>query len=168
MVRVEIPDVYGKVLASPGYYALVTVPTPPSRDALLSQTIHQQRLVQSVETSMPLHTPHGNAPFATPHWEALTRNLADPGWIAKMPPEQQRTLVGALRRFLGEYKIRFVVLQRTRPDLAEDGRSFTDAPACDDAQFQGFRENLRRLYPMHEREIGGAVLFEFETTEIRE
>jgi hypothetical protein len=168
MIPVEIPEVYGRVLAAPGYYALASLPTIPAREALLYQTVHQQRLVQNLETAIPLHTPHENSPFATPHWEALTKSLATPGWIAQMPAAQQTQLVGALRRFLGEYKIRFLVLHQTRPALAGDGRSFVPAPVCDEKQFAAFRENLRRLHPMHEREIGGAVLFEFESTEIRD
>lgn len=168
VIPVETPEVYGRLLASPGYYAVATLPTPPAREAMLYQTIHQQRLVQNVATAMPLHTPHDHSPFATPHWEALTNNLATPGWIAQMPATEQTQLVGALRRFLGEYRIRFVALHRTRPTLAEDGRSYREAPVCDETQFAAFRENLRKLHPMHEREIGGAVLFEFEATEIRE
>lgn len=168
MLRVPVPDVYGRLPAAAGYYALAPLPGMPARESLLYQTVHQQRLVQDLATAMPLHSIRGNSPFASPHWEALTRSLATPNWLREMPPEQQTPLVGALRRFLEESKIRFLILHRTRPALAADGRSFTEQPVCTEAQFEAFRGNLRGLHPMHEREIGDAVLFEFETTEIRD
>jgi hypothetical protein len=168
LIPIGISEVDARVLASPGYYALASLPPPPAREALLGQIVHQQRLVQDVSEAIPLRTPQGNSPFAAPHWEELTRNLGTKGWIAGMPAEEQTRLVGALRRFLGEHKIRFVTLHRDRPALAEDGRSYATAEVCDEQRFAAFRENLRRLYPLHEREFAGAVLFEFETTEIRE
>jgi len=124
--------------------------------------------VQSVETAIPLHSPRPSSPFDTAHWEALLRDLGTPGWIESQPVESRAQVIGSLRRTLSDAKVRWVVLQRTRPVLARDGRSFNIEPICDETAFTAFRENLRRLWPTHEREVGEAVLFMFETTEIQE
>jgi hypothetical protein len=168
LLRVPVPDVYGQIPPTPGYYALAVIPGLAARESMLYQVVHRQRLVQSVETAIPLHTPRRPNPFDTVHWEALRQNLGTPGWIESQPVESRAQVIGSLRRILSDAKIRWVVLQRTRPVPARDGLSFNIEPVCDETTFNAFRENLRRLWPTHEREVGDAVLFMFETTEIQE
>jgi hypothetical protein len=168
LLRVPVPEVYGQIPATPGYYSLAVIPGLAARESMLYQVVHRQRLVQSVETAIPLHTPRPPSPFDTVHWEALMRNLGTPEWIESQPDENRAQVIDSLRRILSDAKVRWVVLQRTRPLLARDGRSFNIEPACDETAFNTFRENLRRLWPTHEREVGDAVLFMFETTEIQE
>jgi hypothetical protein len=168
LLRVPVPEVYGQIPPTPGYYALAVIPGLATRESMLYQVVHRQRLVQSVETAIPLHSPRASSPFDTAHWEALLRDLGTPGWIESQPVESRAQVIGSLRRTLSDAKVRWVVLQRTRPVLARDGRSFNIEPICDETAFAAFRENLRRLWPTHEREVGEAVLFMFETTEIQE
>lgn len=168
LLRVPVPEVYGQIPPTPGYYALAVIPGLAARESMLYQVVHRQRLVQSVETAIPLHTPRPPSPFDTAHWEALMRNLGTPGWIDSQPDENRAQVVDSLKRMLSDAKVRWVVLQRTRPVLARDGRSFNLERICDDTAFDAFRGNLQRLWPTHEREIGDAALFMFETTEIQE
>ncbi len=168
MLRVPVPEVFGQIPPTPGYYALAAMPGLAARESLLYQAVHRQRLVQDVETAIPLHTPHPPSPFDAPHWEALTRNLGTPGWIDSQPDETRAQVIDSLKRILSDAKVRWVVLQRTRPVLSRDGRRFDQHAVCDEATFTALRENLRRLWPTHEREVGDAVLFMFETTEIQE
>jgi hypothetical protein len=168
LLRVPVPEVYGQIPPTPGYYALAVIPGLPARESMLYQVIHGERLVQSMEAAIPLHTPRPASPFDTPHWEALMRNLGTPGWIEAQPDESRAQVIDSLKRILSDAKVRWVVLQRTRPVLARDGRSFNAEPVCDETSFNAFRENLRRLWPTREREVGDAVLFMFETTEIQE
>lgn len=168
ILRVPVPEVFGQIPPTPGYYSLAVVPGLAARESMLYQVVHRQRLVQSVETAIPLHTPRPPSPFDTVHWEALMRNLGTPAWIESQPDESRAQVIGSLRQILSDAKVRWVVLQRTRPVLAPDGLSFRVEPICDEPTFNAFRENLRRLWPTHEREVGDAVLFMYETSEIQE
>ncbi len=168
LLRVPVPEIYGQIPPTPGYYALAVIPGLAARESMLYQVVHRQRLVQSVETAIPLYTPRPPSPFDTARWEALMQNLGTPGWIESQPDESRAQVIGSLRQILSDAKVRWVLLQRTRPVLARDGLSFNIEPICDETAFTASRENLRRLWPTHEREVGDAVLFMFETTEIQE
>ena len=168
LLRVPVPEVYAQIPPTPGYYTLAVLPRLAARESMLYEAVHRQRLAQNMETAIPLHTPRPPGPFDTARWEALMQNLGTPGWIESQPVETRTQVIGSVQRILSDAKVRWVVLQRTRPVLARDGRSFNIEPICDETTFTAFRENLRRLWPTHEREVGDAVLFMFETTEIQE
>jgi hypothetical protein len=168
LLRVPVPEVYAQIPPTPGFYALAVIPGLTAPESMLYQVVHGQRLVQSVEAAIPLHSPRSSSPFDGAHWEALMRNLGTPGWIASQPDENRAQVIDSLRRMFSDAKVRWVVLQRTRPVLARDGRSFGTESICDEAAFNAFRENLRKLWPTLERDIGGDALFMFETTEIQD
>lgn len=165
MARVEIPRVYREIQASSGSAsgtaALLHVPGIPAREDLLYQTVHGQKLVQSLEGAIPLRSRRGPDPFAQPHWAALTRNLGQPGWIASMPPAQRPAVIEALRSFLRQYGVRWVVVVGSYPVLGADGRSVVANPVLDASSYQAFRENMWLLGPVREREVDGDTLFEF-------
>lgn len=168
LLRVPVPEVYGQIPVTPGYYALAVLPRMPARESMLYQVVHHQRLVQSADTAIPMQTPRPSSPFDTANWDAIVRNLGTPEWIESQPDDKRAQVIDSLRRTLAGGNVRWVVLQRTRPLLARDGRSFSTETLCDDATFDAYRQNLRRLWPNLERDIGGDALFMFETSEIQD
>jgi hypothetical protein len=168
MLGVPVPEVYGQIPFSPGYYALAVLPPAPARESMLYQVVHHQRLVQGAEGAILLATPRPSSPFEAANWQTVARNLGTPGWIESQPDDKRAQVIDSLRRMLSGGNVRWVVLQRSRPLLAPNGLSFGTETLCDDATFDAYRQNLRRLWPNLERDIAGDALFMFETTEIQD
>jgi hypothetical protein len=162
MVEVPVPNVYESVTGAPGSSALIHIPGIPAREDLLYQTVHRQRLVENLETAIPLRSRRGPDPFRDPRWTALTRSLGTPGWVASMSEGQRGTLVADLRSFLRQLRIRWIVLLRSRERLAPDARSFDSELVLDRATYEAFLANLRLLGPVREEDFNTSTLFEFD------
>jgi hypothetical protein len=165
VASVPVPEVYRAIVSAsraPGAFSLIHLPGIPSREDLLYQTVHRQRLVESVENAIPLRSHRGADPFSRPEWGALTRGFGSPGWVASMNEPQRNQAVQGLRAFLRGLNVRWVVVRSSKESLAPDGRSFLESPLLDPAVYDAFRQNLRLLGPLRETELSGGTLFEFE------
>jgi hypothetical protein len=161
VTAVPLPDVYNHISAAPGSSTLVHIPSMTAREDLLYQTVHRQKLVESVESAMPLRSRRGEDLFAQPQWTALTRGLGRSGWIGSLPEEERANVLRTLRSLLANYNVRFVVLVRSRWTPAADGRGFVQTPVLDEPSYRAFSEHLRLLGPSGEQEFGGETLFQF-------
>jgi len=162
MTPVPVPEAYRQIGGAPGSSALVHIPGMPAREDLLYQTVHRQRLVENLENAVPLRSRRGADPFGSPLWIALTRALGDPQWVASLSEAGRTQAASALRDFLRQNQIRWIVLLRARPALTDDGRRFVSQRLLDDATYTTFRQNLRLLGPLREQELGDDTLFEFD------
>ncbi len=166
LTATPIPPAYASIHASPGATAILDVPGTPAREAMLYQTVHQQRLVQDVSSAVPLRSVRGEDPFSTREWALLTRGLGASGLFSTLTAEQQARFSSNLVAFLRRNSIRWIVLEPSRWSLAADGKSFSSEPSVSGDIAAAFRENLRALHPASERQVGDATVFEFEVPPI--
>jgi hypothetical protein len=166
LIEVPVPGVYREINAAPGTSVLAQAPPVAAREALLYQTVHRQRLAENLENAIPLRSRRGPDLFAGPGWTLLTQKLGEPGWVASLAEGDRERLFRELRGFLRDESIRWVVVLRTRPELLPDGRLFRDKVLLDDASYDAFLDNLKRLDPLRSEDNGDNALFEFDTGEL--
>ena len=163
--EVQIPAAYREIQSPPGSFALVHLPVLASREELLFQTVHQQRTVQDLSRAIPLRSHRGPDPFATAEWNVLTQRLSAPGMLSSPGASG---LNARLKAFLARYQIRWVVLTRSAVIPAAHDPRLLPGGDLDDAGYAAYRENLRRLDPLREVEVGPVTLFEFAAAQIGE
>ncbi|HYC23328.1 MAG TPA: hypothetical protein VEI94_11515 [Candidatus Bathyarchaeia archaeon] len=161
--EVRIPAAYREIQSPPGSSALIHLPALASREELLFQTVHQQRTVQDLSRAIPLRSHRGPDPFATAEWNVLTQRLSVPGMLSSPGASG---LNARLHAFLARYQIRWVVLTRSAAIPAAHDPRLLPGSDLDDAGYAAYRENLRRLDPLHEVEVGPDTLFEFAVAPI--
>ncbi len=164
MVSVPVPAVYRAAAASlpeglEQGTALVDLPGMPARESLLYQTVHRQRLVQNVESAMPLRSRRGADAFEDPAWAVLTQGLSAPGWLESLPSADRAGVIGEIRGFLDRQGVRSLVVLRTRPQLDEHGRAFHEAPVLPDAAAEALEAHLGVLGGGRNAESAGQALY---------
>jgi hypothetical protein len=172
LVEVPVPQVYREIDSPPGSSVLVHVPGIAAREDLLYQTVHRQRLADDLENPVPLRSRRGTPSrpdlFVRPEWTDLTRALGTPGWVASLSESDRDARLGRLDDLLRVNGIRWLVVLRTRPVLADDGRAFATQPLTADVAYDAFLENLVRLQPLRHEDGGDQALFEFEAEDLSE
>lgn len=165
VAAVPIPPVYRAIAHDGRTASLVHVPTMTAREDLLYQTVHGQKLIEDLETAIPLHSPRGPYPFETTEWKVLRQGFGTPGWLTSLSQAEQERWLDSVRGFLRRNDVRWVVLARTRFEPTADGTGFRSVPQMEETSFDAFHGALRRLGPLKEGPVGDSIVFEFETTD---
>ena len=163
MEVVEVPRIYREVRAraegrEPA--TLLHVPGLSSRDNLLYQTVHEQRLADDVSTSIPLHD-GAEEVLRDRVWEIFALGFARPGFVAGLNESERQSLQELASTFLHRYSIRWIVVPAS-PEHQSVGTSGRIPPELlGRAAYDAYRENFRRLGPVWEQESQGFTVFEF-------
>ena len=163
MEVVEVPRIYREVRAraegrEPA--TLLHVPGLSSRDNLLYQTVHEQRLADDVSTSIPLHD-GAEEVLRDRVWEIFALGFARPGFVAGLNESERQSLQELASTFLHRYSIRWIVVPAS-PEHQSVGTSGRIPPELlGPPAYDAYRENLRHLGPVWEQESQGFTVFEF-------
>jgi hypothetical protein len=168
MTRVAIPEAYRFVArqarGSPPS-ALLNLPVLPARENLLYQTVHHRKLVEDVESAVPLRSPNPRDPFAQPIWGLVTRGLAQPGAIEGIPAAERGRAVETIRDFLRANDIRWIVVRNVPATGFPRSDPHSPTPPTPQEPYRAYCENLRFLHPVLEQEVGDHTVFELELPE---
>lgn len=159
----EVPEIYREVrVRAQGREpaTLLHVPGLRSRENLLYQTVHEQRLADDVSTAIPLHD--GTEEVIHDRvWETFALAFARPGFVAGLTESQRQSLQELAGAFLQRYSIRWIVVPASPEDQSIGSAERIPADLLGRRAYDAYRENFRLLGPAWEKESPGFTVFEF-------